>query len=136
MNPFSRALDRATGARPIPGNIVRHIAVSSDALDAMLEMIAGAERTVHFENYMIHDDATGRRFATAWADRDKVTQVLMNLLGNALKFTPAHGHITVTIARDGAAWVQIAVADHGGEFRVESKPAERTIFTVLLPEAP
>ncbi len=69
MNPFSRALDRATGARPIPGNIVRHIAVSSDALDAMLEMIAGAERTVHFENYMIHDDATGRRFATAWADR-------------------------------------------------------------------
>jgi signal transduction histidine kinase len=37
----------------------------------------------------------------------------MNLLGNALKFTPAHGHITVTIARDGAAWVQIAVADTG-----------------------
>ena len=69
MNPFSRALDRATGARPIPGNLVRHIAISSDALDAMLEMIAGAERTVHFENYMIHDDATGRRFATAWADR-------------------------------------------------------------------
>jgi len=67
VNPFSRALDRATGARPIPGNLVRHIAISSDALDAMLEMIAGAERTVHFENYMIHDDATG--FATAWADR-------------------------------------------------------------------
>jgi signal transduction histidine kinase len=51
--------------------------------------------------------------AMAWADRDKVTQVLMNLLGNALKFTPTHGHITVTIARDGAARVQIAVADSG-----------------------
>ncbi|OLC07952.1 MAG: hypothetical protein AUH41_09295 [Gemmatimonadetes bacterium 13_1_40CM_66_11] len=69
MNPFSRALDRATGARPIPGNIVRHIAISSDALDVMLEMIASAERTVHFENYIIHDDQTGRRFATAWAER-------------------------------------------------------------------
>lgn len=69
MNPFSRALDRATGARPIPGNIVRHIAASSEALDTMLEMIAGAERTVHFENYIIHDDRTGRRFAAAWAER-------------------------------------------------------------------
>ena len=69
MNPFSRALDRATGARPIPGNVVRHIAVSSDALDAMLEMIGNANRTVHFENYLIRDDATGRRFAMAWAER-------------------------------------------------------------------
>ena len=70
-HPFSRALDRATGARPIPGNIVRHLAISSDALEAMLEMIAGAQRTVHFENYIIHDDDTGSRFASAWAERAK-----------------------------------------------------------------
>ena len=69
MNPFSRALDRATGARPIPGNIVRHIASSHDALDTMLEMIASAQRTVHFENYIIRNDDTGRRFAAAWAQR-------------------------------------------------------------------
>ena len=68
-HPFSRALDRATGARPIPGNVVRHIAVSSDALEEMLEMIARARRTVHFENYIVHDDRTGCRFATAWAER-------------------------------------------------------------------
>ena len=68
-HPFSRALDRATGARPIPGNIVRHIAISSDALDTMLEMIAAAQRTVHFENYIIQDDHTGSRFASAWAER-------------------------------------------------------------------
>jgi cardiolipin synthase len=68
-HPFSRALDRATGARPIPGNIVRHIAISSDALDTMLEMIAGAQRSVHFENYIIQDDHSGSRFASAWAER-------------------------------------------------------------------
>jgi signal transduction histidine kinase len=51
--------------------------------------------------------------AVVWADADKVTQVLMNLLGNALKFTPADGQVTVTVARDGVAWVQIAVADTG-----------------------
>jgi signal transduction histidine kinase len=51
--------------------------------------------------------------ASVWADADKITQVLMNLLGNALKFTPADGRVTVTMAHDGSAWVQIAVADTG-----------------------
>ncbi len=66
---FSRALDRATGARPIPGNILRHIAISTDALDTMMEMISGAQHSIHFENYIIHDDRTGCRFASAWAQR-------------------------------------------------------------------
>ncbi|HEV8383089.1 MAG TPA: hypothetical protein VGQ29_15990, partial [Gemmatimonadales bacterium] len=85
MNPFSLALDRATGARPIPGNLVRHIAISSDALDAMLEMIANANRTVHFENYIIRDDPTGRRFATAWAERARAgvrVRVLYDAFGS------------------------------------------------------
>jgi len=85
VNPFSRALDRATGARPIPGNLVRHIAVSSDALDAMLEMIANANRTVHFENYIIRDDATGRRFATVLAERARAgvrVRVLYDAFGS------------------------------------------------------
>jgi cardiolipin synthase len=83
-HPLSRALDRATGARPIPGNIVRHIADSSDALNVMLEMIAGAERTIHFENYIVHDDRTGSRFATAWAERARAgvrVRVLYDALG-------------------------------------------------------
>ena len=84
-HPFSRALDRATGARPIPGNVVRHIAISSDALSAMLEMISRAQRTIHFENYIIHDDETGCRFATAWAERARAgvrVRVLYDAFGS------------------------------------------------------
>ena len=80
----SRALDRATGARPIPGNILRHIASSRQALDGMLEMIHGAQRWVHFENYIVHDDDTGCRFATAWAERARAgvsVRVLYDALG-------------------------------------------------------
>jgi len=53
------------------------------------------------------------RDVTAWADRDKVTQVLMNLVGNAVKFTPSHGNVTIAIQRNGETWVQISVADTG-----------------------
>jgi len=63
------ALDRASAARLIPGNTVRHLPDSPAALDAMLELIAGAGRTVHFENYIIRSDRTGKRFAAALADR-------------------------------------------------------------------
>ena len=51
--------------------------------------------------------------ATAWADRDKVTQVLVNLIGNAVKFTPPEGKVTVAIEKNGHEYVQIAVADTG-----------------------
>lgn len=82
---LSRALDRATGARPIPGNLLRHIPASNEALDTMLEMIASAERTIHFENYIIHDDTTGTRFANAWAKKAKAgvkVRVLYDAFGS------------------------------------------------------
>ena len=49
----------------------------------------------------------------AWADRDKVIQVLMNLIGNALKFTPLRGDVIVAVTKNDASWVQISVTDSG-----------------------
>ena len=49
----------------------------------------------------------------AWADRDKITQVIMNLIGNALKFTPSRGKITVAVERNADSWVQVSIADTG-----------------------
>ncbi len=50
---------------------------------------------------------------TAWADRDKITQILMNLVGNAIKFTSSHGNVIVAIEKNNDGWVQISVADTG-----------------------
>jgi PAS domain S-box-containing protein len=50
---------------------------------------------------------------TVWADRDKVTQVLVNLIGNAIKFSPEDRTVTVAIEDNGTEWVEISVADTG-----------------------
>lgn len=81
----ARGLDRAGGCRPIPGNALVHHPDAPRALDAMLEAVAGARRVVHFENYIIRDDRTGRRFADALAARARAgvrVRVLYDALGS------------------------------------------------------
>ena len=59
-------------------------------------------------------ESTGTRASDAlvWADREKLTQVLLNLLSNAVKFTPAGGEIALAVGADGGA-VTLAVRDTG-----------------------
>ncbi|HEY7482213.1 MAG TPA: phospholipase D-like domain-containing protein [Gemmatimonadales bacterium] len=59
------AINRAAGGRPIPGNQVRLLIDGPDTYAAMLDLIAGATRWIHFENYIIRSDTEGWRFARA-----------------------------------------------------------------------
>jgi signal transduction histidine kinase len=45
-------------------------------------------------------------------DRDRVLQVLSNLVGNAIKFTPQGGHVNISVERAGDR-IRFAVADTG-----------------------
>lgn len=58
---------------------------------------------------------------TLWADRQRLNQVLGNLLDNALRHTPAHGHVHLraTSAHDAVAFT---VADDGEGVAVEHLP--------------
>ena len=53
-------------------------------------------------------------------DRDKITQVMINLLGNALKFTD-NGSVSVTTVRSGAMIV-VSISDTGPGIRSDDGP--------------
>jgi PAS domain S-box-containing protein len=54
------------------------------------------------------------------ADADRLTQVMVNLISNAIKFSPPNGEVAISIAHEGSR-ARIAVRDHGSgippEFR-------------------
>lgn len=58
---------------------------------------------------------------TLWADEDKLLQVLFNLVGNALKFTPAGGTVTLAAARECDQAV-LTVSDTGAGVAPEHLP--------------
>jgi len=82
----------------------------TDLRDVVSEVVESAEREL----------SNGRRFIVevpeepldASADRDKVRQVLANLVDNALKFSPNGGTVTVAARRTRDA-VQVRVLDEG-----------------------
>jgi cardiolipin synthase len=63
------AINRAAAGRPVPGNRLELLIDGPDTYAAMLDVIAGATRWIHFENYIIRSDAAGRRFAEALGAR-------------------------------------------------------------------
>ncbi|HEX6668000.1 MAG TPA: hypothetical protein VF061_00495 [Gemmatimonadales bacterium] len=81
------AINRAAGGRPIPGNRLELLIDGPDTYAAMLELIAGASRWVHFENYIIRSDAEGWRFAEALAAKAREglrVRVLYDAVGSML----------------------------------------------------
>jgi signal transduction histidine kinase len=54
-------------------------------------------------------------------DRERILQVLANLIGNALKFTPQAGRVEVSAQRDAGQW-RFAVADTGCGVAAEEVP--------------
>jgi signal transduction histidine kinase len=78
-------------------------------------------RPVAAEKAIALDATSPEPSIMVWADRDKINQVLMNLIGNAIKFTPAHGTVMVSAARNGSDNVQVSVSDTGPGIALEEK---------------
>ena len=60
-----QAFSRAAGAPLLPGNHVQLLKDARENYPAWLDAIARATRTIHFESYIVHDDASGEQFSDA-----------------------------------------------------------------------
>jgi signal transduction histidine kinase len=83
------------------------------SLSGLVHEVAEALRPVAAEKVIALEASLREPSILVWADRDKINQVLMNLIGNALKFTPAQGKVTVSTSRNGGESVQVSVSDTG-----------------------
>jgi PAS domain S-box-containing protein len=85
----------------------------ADSLEAQKALAASG--SVDLQSNLAHE------LPPVWADRDRLLQVLENLIGNALKFTEARGCITVGAAPRGDE-VLVWVADTGTGIPAEHLP--------------
>jgi signal transduction histidine kinase/ActR/RegA family two-component response regulator len=80
-------------------------------LDVLLEPVSAAGRTAAQAKGVLYT-ADGLEAAPVFLDPTRVRQVLFNLVSNAVKFTPAGGHVTLSAICDGRE-LRFEVADTG-----------------------
>jgi signal transduction histidine kinase len=81
-------------------------------LDALFAQLQGEHRAPAEDKQLRLTFELPPKLPIVKADRDKVAMALHNLLGNALKYTPAGGSVTVTVGIDGGA-LHVDVTDTG-----------------------
>jgi two-component system, sensor histidine kinase and response regulator len=79
----------------------------------MAMLVVDSLRTVADEKHIAIELRVPDDLPSIQGDRDKLEQVLWNLIGNAVKFTPPHGVITVTVDVTEGDMLRVCVNDTG-----------------------
>jgi len=82
-------------------------------VEATALLVADSLRTIAAEKAITLEIVHAEGLPAVQGDRDKLEQILWNLIGNAIKFTPPGGRITVDFQTTPEGFVQTSVADTG-----------------------
>jgi signal transduction histidine kinase len=86
---------------------------TSFSLMKLLREVTDTLKPMAAEKQITMEIGSTNGHSVAWADRDKVTQVLTNLIGNAVKFTPTLGKVSMEVSSTKDAWLQVCITDTG-----------------------
>ena len=90
--------------------VLRFESVSiANVIDSVLPMF----ETKAAEKSLVIDKRISSELPLIWADRDKLAQILVNILDNAVKFTPSDGNISIFAVKDDGGSVVVKVTDTG-----------------------
>ena len=87
--------------------------LESLSVDQVATLVVESLRTVATEKHVDISVDSPDELPLIYADRDKLEQILWNIIGNAVKFTPAGGKVTVRFKTQPDGMVQTCVADTG-----------------------
>lgn len=92
------------------------------SLSGLIGELLDTLRPVASEKYLTLQLADDADPWIVHADRDKVGQVMMNLLGNAIKFTPSGGTVSVELLREEESFAVVKISDTGEGIPPEDLP--------------
>jgi signal transduction histidine kinase len=142
MRAFGERIQRSTaGMKRLVGDLLDvaaieagrlHVQATADDLSRVLHDAAESFRVAAGTKDIALEVDEAPRPVMAMFDHDRVIQVLGNLVGNAIKFTPAGGRITVAL-REAGDEVQITVADTGVGIAADKLERVFERYTQLTP---
>lgn len=98
-------------------------------VDEFVRDVVESIQTLAAEKSIVLDVLPCDQAITVRADRDKLEQIIFNLVGNAIKFTPPSGHVTVGCSICDANYAQVTVADTGCGIAPDQLPHVFTEFS-------
>ncbi len=94
------------------------------AIEECARIVAERAKTKHIALHIEVDDALPHLLA----DKRKVRQILLNLMSNAIKFTPTQGTVTISSKLDHHRQLHLVVRDSGIGIAEEDIPTALAVF--------